>query len=203
MLLGQQFGLGAAEAHRAGAGILLHLAHHEESDAEDQQEGQRLHQDVHPDAGGLLGLGREGDIVLPQASYQLGIGRRGDGAEGLVTGHPAGDDLLADDHRLDLAFVDPVQELGIGNGIARRGRTAADQLDDQQQGQKDARPRSAGSSSSCCPKAPCRNHHSAACDCRRPFSIPSFPGAYTPAGDVRLPPSKGRADRPQPGTTPR
>ena len=42
VLLGQHLGLGLAEAHRARAGILLHLAHHEEGDAEDQQEGQRL-----------------------------------------------------------------------------------------------------------------------------------------------------------------
>jgi hypothetical protein len=35
----RQLGLRLAEAHCAGAGILLHLAHHEEGDAEDQEEG--------------------------------------------------------------------------------------------------------------------------------------------------------------------
>ena len=58
LLLGQHAGAALAEAHRAGAGVLLHLAHDEEADAEDQQERQRLVEQDQPEARllGFLGL---------------------------------------------------------------------------------------------------------------------------------------------------
>ena len=61
-----------AEAHRARAGILLHLAHHEEGDAEDQQEGQRLVEQDHPEAGLLLRLGAELDALGGSRSTSCG-----------------------------------------------------------------------------------------------------------------------------------
>src|SRR5205085_7040943 len=42
LLLGQHSGAALAEAHRARAGVLLHLAHDEEADSEDEQERQRI-----------------------------------------------------------------------------------------------------------------------------------------------------------------
>ena len=50
LLLGQHARAALAEAHRARAGVLLHLAHHEEADAEDEQERQRIVEHVEPDA---------------------------------------------------------------------------------------------------------------------------------------------------------
>jgi hypothetical protein len=140
MLLGEQLGLGAAEAHRAGTGILLHLAHHEEGDAEDEQEGQRLDEEVGPQRRLRLGLRLEGDALLAQALDELRVLRRRVGAERLVVGGAAGNDLLADHHLLDRAFLDLVQEFGIGDGIACGGRRSAHHLDEQDQGKDDRRP---------------------------------------------------------------
>ena len=66
-LLGQHPRAALAEAHRARAGILLHLAHDEEADAEDQQEGQRLVEDEQPDARAFLGLDLDRDALVRSA----------------------------------------------------------------------------------------------------------------------------------------
>ena len=66
LLFGQHAGAALAEAHRAGTRILLHLAHHEEADAEDQEERQRLVEQDQPEARllGFLGL----DLRRPSGS---------------------------------------------------------------------------------------------------------------------------------------
>ena len=60
---GQHAGAALAEAHRAGAGILLHLAHDEEADAEDQQERQRLVEEDQPERRLLGFLGLDLDVA--------------------------------------------------------------------------------------------------------------------------------------------
>jgi hypothetical protein len=73
LLLGEQLGLRLAEAHRPRAAALLHLAEREEGDTEDQQERQRLHQDVQQDVR-LFGAGaRVAHAVLVEQRGQLGV----------------------------------------------------------------------------------------------------------------------------------
>ncbi len=45
MLFGQQAGTGLAEAHRPATATALHLAHHEEEEAEDQQNRDEVDED--------------------------------------------------------------------------------------------------------------------------------------------------------------
>src|SRR5690348_4642707 len=66
LLLGQHARAALAGAHRAGTGVLLHLAHHEEADAEDEQERQRVVEHVEPDARAFLALDLDRDPLLEQ-----------------------------------------------------------------------------------------------------------------------------------------
>ena len=65
LLFGQHAGAALAEAHRARTGVLLHLPHDEEADAEDQQERQRMVEQDQPEARllGFLGLDRTVDAL--------------------------------------------------------------------------------------------------------------------------------------------
>ena len=119
--------------------ILLHLAHHEEGDAEDQQERQRLIEQEHPQGRGRLRRAVEADALLAKALDQ---GRIGDdvGAEAAVVGKLAVDRFLADGDALDAALVDLGEEIGIRQRALRRRGAAADQLDDQHQRQDDPGP---------------------------------------------------------------
>ena len=65
-LLGQHARAALAEAHRPGAGVLLHLAHDEEADAEDQDERQRLVEQDQPEARLLLLLDLDPDAFRDQ-----------------------------------------------------------------------------------------------------------------------------------------
>ncbi len=138
MLLGQQLGAALAEAHRARAGILLHLAHHEEGDAEDQQEGQRLIEQQQPHRGRLLGLGAEAHAVIDETLRELRVARR-DGVEALIVADLAGDHIVRDHDILDAAVVDLREEVRIGDGVARAAVThaAVEQRDKQEQGADD------------------------------------------------------------------
>ena len=93
-LLGQHPGAALAEAHRARARVLLHLAHHEEADAEDEQERQRIVEHVEPDARLLLGLDLDRDALGDQLVGDVGIARR-DGVEVLAARQLAGDGAVA------------------------------------------------------------------------------------------------------------
>ena len=76
LLFGQHAGAALAEAHRARAGVLLHLAHDEEADPEDQQERQRIVEHVKPDARALLGLHLDRDALLDQLVGDIRVARR-------------------------------------------------------------------------------------------------------------------------------
>src|SRR5947209_1146525 len=145
LLLGQHPRAALAEAHRAGAGVLLHLPHDEEADAEDQQEGQRIVEHVEPDAGLLFGLDLDGDALVDQPVGDVCVPRRG-GVESLAGVELAADRRIAarargDRHRADIALVHLVDELGIRDGGTRLcARTAVDHLHDENERQKHADP---------------------------------------------------------------
>ena len=138
LLLGQQLGARLAEAHRARARILLHLAHHEEGDAEDQQEGQRLIEQQQPHRGRLFRLGAEADAVILESLHELRIARR-DGVEGLIVADLAGDHVVGDHDVLDAAVIDLREEVRIGDRVARAvvAHAAVEQRDKQEQGADD------------------------------------------------------------------
>ena len=121
-LLRQHARTALAEAHRAAAGILLHLLEHEECDAKEKEERQRLVQQQHPHRRALFGLRRDRHILFAQMRDQRRVLDR-IGPELVTAGIGAGNDVAADRDILDGAFVDLIEEFRIGDGVARPGRS--------------------------------------------------------------------------------
>src|SRR3546814_5516937 len=71
LFFGQHLGARLAKAHRAGAAVLLNLAEDEEGDAEDEQERQRLDQQIDPDIAGLGGFSVIFDIRSEEHTSEL------------------------------------------------------------------------------------------------------------------------------------
>ena len=145
LLFGQHSRPALAEAHRPGAGVLLHLPHDEEADSDDQQQRQRIVEHQKPDAGTFLGLDLDVDALLDHPVGDVRPGGR-DSAEGGTVGEPAADRGVAIGcrrhcHRADIAFVDLADEIGISDRLAGRGaRSAADHLHEQHQSEQDSDP---------------------------------------------------------------
>ena len=146
MLLGQQAGARLAEAHGAAAAA-LHLAHEEDPDADQHENGQPAHEDA-AEVDALLGRpGVDAVDVLDQHRHQLLVDRRA-GHVGRELLHAvarlaegAGDGVALDPDVLDLALLDGVHEVRIGNRIARRpGRAALEHAVEQRQQQHDDDP---------------------------------------------------------------
>ena len=116
--LGQQLGLGFAEAHGAAA-ARLHLAHEEDPHADQQQHREPV--DQHAQDGGHVLLGgprRDLDALLAQPLDEVGIlGRnRGEGAALVAVG--AGNAVLGDGYFRHVAGLDAGQELRIADLVA-------------------------------------------------------------------------------------
>ena len=118
LLLGEQLGLRLAEAHSAArAAALLHLAQHEEGNAQDQDERQRLHQQIHPEIGLLFGLTGIFDIMGVEKRRELRIGY-GIGREPFAILELTGDPIRRDRYFLDGISANLGPEVGIGDGRA-------------------------------------------------------------------------------------
>ncbi len=140
LLFGQHPGAALAEAHRSATGVLLHLAHDEEADSEDQQEWQRLVEKDQPHARLLFGLYRDPDALPDETVGDIGVGRC-NGPKRLSVIHLAADRDVADrrggnDHRLDIALVDLLDELRISQRLALRGASAVEGADEQYQSEQ-------------------------------------------------------------------
>ena len=105
-----------AKAHRAGTGTLLHLAHDEKANAEDQQEGQGVNQHHLPDAGAFLRLATKLHTRPRKPLCELRI-RNGIDIEHIAIGHFAHDKVAGKHHFLDRAFIHLCDEIGIGDAI--------------------------------------------------------------------------------------
>ena len=133
---GQQLGLGLAEAHRAAAAALLHLAQSEEGDAEDQQERQRIEQDIQQHIWLFsLATGELHPVVFHQPGDLDVIGHR-NGREGFPVLERAGDQLVAKLHVLHFTLDHCIAEVGITDRSARALPGIAEKGDDQQQGEE-------------------------------------------------------------------
>ena len=123
LVLGQQAGLGLAEAH-GPARPALHLTHEEDPHAHQQQDRQALQDDA--EQGDLIGrLDVDVSARGPQPLDQVVLVHRRDRGVALAVGIAGFDDLAADSGRLDAAAVDPVQQLGIGDLGGAAGMAAA------------------------------------------------------------------------------
>src|SRR3546814_20435931 len=71
----------------------------EEGDAQDQQERQRLDQQIDPDIAGLGGLAVIFDVVVVEQLQQFGIAHD-IGGEAVAVGHFAGDAVRSEERRV-------------------------------------------------------------------------------------------------------
>ncbi len=140
VLLGQQAGARLAKTHRA-TGAALHLAQEKDVDADQNKDRQPAHED-RADVDALFRrTGIDAVDVLDQHRHQLLIGRRRRhiGRELLHAvarlAEAAGDGIAGDADFLHLTLLDGVDEVGIGNRIARRARRASleDAVEQRQQ----------------------------------------------------------------------
>ena len=110
MPLGEQLGLGLAEAHGAPA-ARLHLAHEENPHRDQQQHGEPRHQHAEQRRHVVLRrLGGDLHALLVQLVDQVRIVRR-IGLEIAAVGEMAGDGVAGDGHILDVAALDLGQQL--------------------------------------------------------------------------------------------
>ena len=89
-----------AEAHGAAAGAVLHLAHHEDPDADHQDERQRVEEQLRDQRAAFLGLGIETHVLDAQPLDELVVAGV-EGAEILVRRGLADDFGAADLDRTD------------------------------------------------------------------------------------------------------
>ena len=141
MFLRQQLRARLAKAHRtARAAALLHLAHDEKADAEDEDERQRLIEKNHPETGAFFGFAAKADPGFAQTLGQLWIGNRV-GAELLAAVSRAGNDVARFDDFLDRAVFDFFEEFRIGDALRLRiARAAVDHRNHHRQGEQNACP---------------------------------------------------------------
>lgn len=141
MRFGQELGLGLAEAHRP-AGTVLHLAGHEDPQADEDDEGQRVDQQRHePRRAFRRSLGRDLHALLGHGLQQvrIAIGRIGHEAATIREG--AGNLLAGDDDVRHASGLGLVDQLAIGDFIgAGPLARALEQSDERQDQQKDHHP---------------------------------------------------------------
>jgi len=141
LLFGQQLGLGLAKAHGSGAAALLHLAQHEEGNAEDQDERQGLDENDLPDAGLFLCLAAIFDALFIQQRHQRRIVADRRGGEQVSIGHFASYLVGRDGNAFHAALFDLVAERGIADSRTCIGRSArAKHGNGQQKRNNDAGP---------------------------------------------------------------
>ena len=146
VLLGQQASARLAEAHGA-AGAALHLAQEEDVDADKHENRQPAHEDAAEVDALLRRPGIDPVDVLDQHRHQLFVDRRARHVGGELLNavarlaEGAGDGVALDPDVLDLALLDGMHEVRIGNRIARRpGRAALEDAVEQRQQQHDDNP---------------------------------------------------------------
>ncbi len=139
LLFCEHLGARLAEAHRARAVVLLHLAEDEESDAENQQEGQRLDEHIHPEIRNFLRLSVVLDAIVVEHLEQVGIAHD-IGRKAVAVRQRARHLVFGQDDVLDAAFLNLLPELGIGKRVARRLRSTAEHRGDEEHGKQDAAP---------------------------------------------------------------
>ena len=112
---GEELGLGLAEAHRLAAGA-LHLARHEDPDADEGEQRQPVDQQCHePGIAVRRRLGGDLDVLLVEVLDQRRIVRR-IGREGAATiAVVTGDLVPGDSDVMHLVGIDLVQQLAKGD----------------------------------------------------------------------------------------
>ena len=139
LILVEQLGARLAERHRALAGTAaLHLPHHEQPEADDQQHRQEVHEDgAQRDAAGRLLLDHV-DALLAQDVDQVAVERRIGlhlvaVLQGVLDLRNAGAAFVSEDHLLHVAVIDLVEELRVGGRGGTRCAVRREALEDHHQ----------------------------------------------------------------------
>ncbi|KAG5716884.1 hypothetical protein E4T56_gene17928, partial [Termitomyces sp. T112] len=140
LLFGQHLGLALAKAHGAAAAALLHLAHGEETHRDNQQEGQRLKQDIEQDVRLIRRLALIFHVILGQQGRQRDVVGNGNRGIGLAILELAGDALFAHLRVIDAALGDLGAEFGIGDRLRAYIIARAEQRYGEEQGEEDPPP---------------------------------------------------------------
>ena len=136
VLFGEQLGLGLAKAHRAaGAAAFLHLSQHEKSDADDQDEGKRLHQQILPDARLILRHAAGFHAIGFQKLVQAGVVRDRNGLKLGVVGIGADDSLGTDLDAFYRARGHLLAERGIADPVRIGGAATIENREYEEHGQ--------------------------------------------------------------------
>ncbi len=145
LLLGQHARPTFAETHRAGTGVLLHLPHDKETDAQNEQERQRIVKHVEPNARSLFAFHLNRDALGDELVGDVRVARS-DRVEGLPTGKLASDLRIAagvgrNHDRADITVVHLANEIRISDRRARRvARSALDHGYEKEERNDDAEP---------------------------------------------------------------
>jgi hypothetical protein len=143
LALGEQLGLGLAEAHSAPA-ARLHLAHEEDPHADQQQHREPVRQQAQDRRHVVLGqLGVDLDALLLQPCDEAGIlGRCHREELAALVAVAAPDPLLLDRDLGDVARLHAGQEVGIADLLAApaRARPTLEQVEKRHQQQDDDNP---------------------------------------------------------------
>ena len=137
LLFGEHFRARLAKAHRARSVAFLHLAKHEESNAQDEDERQRLDEQKNPDIACLGGLAVIFDAIVVEQLEQFGIADQ-ICAEWVAVRQRAGGAFFGQHDVLDAALDDLFAELGIGQRGARGLRRTAEHRGDEEHGKQNA-----------------------------------------------------------------
>ena len=140
LTLGQKLGLALAEPHRARSAALLHLFQREESNAQDQQERQRLQDDIHQQVGFVGRLASIAHAVVLQQLRQSGVIGNGNGRKRIAILEMAGNLGLAHLRVGHAAFCHFRAEIRILDQAVGGVGSRAEQRHGKKQRQKDATP---------------------------------------------------------------
>ena len=120
LLGGEELGPALAEGHGlVPAG--LHLAHEEDPEEDEQEDGEPAHEDGEDRAPGGV-LDDDVDLVVAEDLDQVVVARGEDGLEGLAVRELAAELVVLDGDLFDLALLDLGHELGEGDLLLGHGR---------------------------------------------------------------------------------
>src|SRR5690606_4769038 len=116
LLFGQQFCFGFAKAHRARTAAFLHLAQHKKRNTQNEQERQRLDQQILPDARAFFSLAAIFHTFFIEQVDKARVAADRGGRKLVAVSHLAGDFIRGNRNAFDAAF----RNLGPERGIADR-----------------------------------------------------------------------------------